>query len=643
MATGHAPAKSRECEYQPSRRGGPRVRKRAKVVPESQSAPVGKTEEVPFSAIFLENYIDPGAGLKQLADKYKSSDAVFDELFQQPVVTTPVVCMARTYGLDYSAILNAYYIWIHPYFPILPAPRSSPYPEAITPLFNYQNDDFEFLEPPSPISLALSAILALIPCPQDVTPQDPESVRFRRNYSQLLAKSALESIENVSDRPESELEPARALDDADHSTGRQQFHPDVPFELETIIALDLLSVYEYTQRGNLKKMSLRANAALTQALEISLHTERAQQDQYTEARRRTWWMTYICISQVSIVSNTMATWENLVSNITTHYPLVRSDAEAFNLFIQAQQAILAATKFVMELNKAREAGQGFQRVFERMLELERRLEPMCTRSESWILDCPLTQPVDRDERVLGQSLKCIAKIKLNSARIKVHRYCAFFDAAVFSGKHCDLRSTKDEQANSPEPQQLRPCCSGGFESVPTRQMGQSNGLSSPPVSSGSTPTASAILESQLALRLPFTVYHSAKLCLRSALNISGAFDLLPYPNPTAVFSAVPTYLGAGSPMVTPRTMPAFACCAMQSSYALLMVKTKAPQLFASHGPMDSDCGPPLLQDMLARVQDGLFSIMMTLENYGSAFEALGGMRDQVRDKVGFAAPFAASY
>lgn len=87
--------------------------------------------------------------------------------------------------------------------------------------------------------------------------------------------------------------------------------------------------------------------------------------------------------------------------------------QAFGFFIQAQQAILAATKFVMELNRAREAGQGFQRVFERMLELERRLEPMCTRSETWILDCPLLQRVDHDERVLGQSLKCIAKIKLN--------------------------------------------------------------------------------------------------------------------------------------------------------------------------------------------------------------------------------------
>ncbi|KAH7035630.1 uncharacterized protein B0I36DRAFT_94826 [Microdochium trichocladiopsis] len=632
--------RNRECEYLPSRRGGPRIRKKSKEVSARQDPPVGKTEEMPFSAIYLENYIEPGAGLAQLGDKYKSSDAIFEELFQQPVIADTTVCMARTYGLDQAAILNAYYIWIHPFFPILPRPQASPYPEVITPLFSYQNNDFEFVEPPSPISLALSAILALIPCPQDTTPMSPDSIRFRRNYSQLLAKSALESIEIASDRPESELEPARALDDADQGSARIQFHPEVPYELETIIALDLLSVYEYAQRGNLKKMSLRANAALTQALELGLHTDPTQQDIYTDAKRRTWWMTYVCISQVSIVSNTAPTWENLVSNITTHYPLIRSDGEAFGHFIQAQQAILAATKFVMELNKAREAGQGYQRIFERMLELERRLEPMCTRSESWILDCPLTRPVDGDEHVLAQALKCIARIKLNSARIKVHRYCAFFDTAIFSGKHCDLKSTRDEATPSPEQQYLQPCCTSSFESIPRRQMTHSNGLSSPPQSNRSTPAASIVLEAQGPLRLPFTMYHSSDVCLRSALNIAKAFDLMPYPNPTGQISAAPIYLGPNSPMVTPRTMPAFACCAMQSCYALLMVKSKAQQLVAGQGTTtETDSGSGPWQDNLASVQAGLFSVLMTLENYASAFEALGGMRDQVRDKVGFMATF----
>jgi len=614
------------------------VRKKTRPVAESQAVPVGKTEELPYSTIFVENYIEPGAGLKQLADKFKSSDAIFDELFQQPTGPTATVCMARSYGLEQSAILNAYYIWIHPFFPILPPPQSAPYPDVVTPLVSYQNEDFDFLEPQCPISLALSAILALIPCPQDASPLSPDSIRFRRNYSQLLAKSALESIENASDRPESESEPAKALDDATQDYTGSQFHPLVPYELETIIALDLLSVYEYTQRGNLKKMSLRANAALTQALELGLHTDCGSKDVFVEARRRTWWMTYVCVSQVSIVSSTTATWENLVTNTTTPYPSIRSDSEAFRFLIQAQRAILAATKFVMDLNKARQAGTGLRQIFDQMLKLEKLLEPMCKVSESWALNCPLTQPANPHEQVVAQSLKCMARIKLNSARIKVHRYCAFLDTAVFSGKHCDLRSTKDDTSSSPEQQYLRPCCASDFQPKTAHFMPASQRATPPTMSNGTSPLSDVDVDGQLAMQLPFTTFHASKVCLRSALNIADAFGSLPYPNPTGQLSAAPFYLGTACPVITPRTMPAFACCAMQSSYALLMVKNNAQKLFAAPGPLDS-LSDTSLQDMLARVPAGLFSVMMTLENYGIAFEALGGMRDQVRDKVGFSGAF----
>lgn len=176
--------------------------------------------------------------------------------------------------------------------------------DIVTPLFDYQPENFMFEEPPSPVSLAISAILALIPCPQDTTPLDPESIRFRRNYSQLLAKSALESIEAVSDRPESDIEPPKALEDLEDSY-RAPFHPQVPLELESIIALDLLTIYEYAQRGNLKKMAKRASSALMEAMTLRIHTNHDPEDEYTEARRRVWWMTYVCISQVSIVSNTV--------------------------------------------------------------------------------------------------------------------------------------------------------------------------------------------------------------------------------------------------------------------------------------------------------------------------------------------------
>ena len=199
--------------------------------------------------------------------------------------------------------MNAYYIWIHPYFPILPAPEQIPLPDQPLALAENQSDGFQ--EPLSAISLAISAILALIPCPLDSNPSSEESIRWRRTYSQFLAKAALESVENESDRPESSVEPSKALDDSDEEITREKFRSPVPLELESIIALDLLSIYEYAQRGNLKKMRARAGAALVAAMSLRLHQRSEVEDEYTEAGRRVWWMTYICVCQGSIVSNTV--------------------------------------------------------------------------------------------------------------------------------------------------------------------------------------------------------------------------------------------------------------------------------------------------------------------------------------------------
>lgn len=155
----------------------------------------------------------------------------------------------------------------------------------------------EGFEPTSPISLAISAILALIPCPEDTQHQHHESKLFRRKYAQYFAQSAFETIENDEEIPESAIAPHRALSSSGGADAarrqqhfRRPFHPGVPVELESVIALDILSVYEYSQRGNLKKMQKRAGQALMTAMDLSLHSCTAE-DEFAEARRRVWWMT----------------------------------------------------------------------------------------------------------------------------------------------------------------------------------------------------------------------------------------------------------------------------------------------------------------------------------------------------------------
>ncbi|OTA69070.1 hypothetical protein K449DRAFT_383969 [Hypoxylon sp. EC38] len=635
--------KDRECVYKPSRRGGPRIRKKARPMSDYHDLAISlpaQQEEIPQDTLLIENYIDPGAGLKPLADIWRDSDAIYDNLFQDVVETTPSIKipMVRTYGGNDRAILNAYYIWIHPYFPILPPPETVPVVDQVLPLYENQRDKFE--EPSSAIALAISAILALIPCPQDPNPLDPESIRWRRTYSQFLAKAALESIETESEKAESSVEPPKALDDSDEEIFREKFHSQVPLELESVIALDLLSVYEYAQRGNLKKMRARVGAALVAAMSLMLHIRSEVEDEYSEARRRAWWMTYICVCQGSIVSNTPPTFEVFASSFTAKYPTIKADPEAWPLFVQAQQAILAATQFVIDFNKARKEQSDMTRIFNRMRELERLLEPLITKSESWVLNCPLTQPVDKRESVLSQSLRCISRIKLNSARIKVHRYCAFFDLAVFSGKHCDLKSTTERDvADSPDIIQLQACCTsmGSTPSAHSSHSG-SGGSVSPTLSSRSTPNADCCgftYQPTPILTFPFSTHHSSKICLKSALNIAQAFDSLPYPNPTGLLCDTPCYIGPTSTLITPRTMPAFACCAMQCSYALLMVKDRTESMY----PAATGEAGPLVDNLRDRLQQGLVSILVTLENYATAFEALGGMRDQIRDKVDLALGF----
>jgi hypothetical protein len=105
------------------------------------------------------------------------------------------------------------------------------------------------------------------------------------------------------------------------------------------------------------------------------------------------------------------------------------------------------------------------------------------------------------------------------------------------------------------------------------------------------------------------------LCLNSALAIATAFEALPLPE------------GAASSVgLAPRTMPSFACCAMQSAYTLLMVYHRTWVLAQQQ---EEDTQGKATQ-LLAKCDQGLRSILSALDNYAVAFEALGGMRDQVQ-------------
>lgn len=146
-------------------------------------------------------------------------------------------------------------------------------------------------EPSSPIGLAISATLALIPHPDDIDPAGSDSLHLRREQAQAFAQSAFESIEIESELVESEMQPGDALSSDPAPLTRKQFHPQNPLENESIIALLLLSTYEYAQRGNIAKMRNRACQALNAAMSLGLHEKHNDDGWYAEANRRVWWMT----------------------------------------------------------------------------------------------------------------------------------------------------------------------------------------------------------------------------------------------------------------------------------------------------------------------------------------------------------------
>lgn len=148
--------------------------------------------------------------------------------------------------------------------------------------------------PRSPLSLALSAVLALIPHPNDLEPSSPASVIRRRTYAHTFSQLANSSIEADCELHASSTDPSLALSSERPLINRESFHPQAPVELESILALLVLSVYEYTQRGNLLKMRYRAGQALAIALDMSLHSLGEEYDEFAEARRRAWWMT-VCL------------------------------------------------------------------------------------------------------------------------------------------------------------------------------------------------------------------------------------------------------------------------------------------------------------------------------------------------------------
>ncbi|TGO23907.1 hypothetical protein BPAE_0117g00020 [Botrytis paeoniae] len=623
-----------DCVYTPSKRGGARRRKK-------NTNSEGRIEQSPPNELLtgpapVVSLATPGAGLLQ-RDEQLDFDMDFafdpniqgnqepltlnDEFLPQSVLEDPFqmeteIPVVRTYAND-EDILSAYYVYIHPYFPVLPPPLINQAVDKLETGVQGPNDILFHsrsnpqFQPASPMTLAISALLALIPHPDDPSPTFPESILLRRNQAQVFAQLAIGGVEIENEMIESIVDPGEALSAQEMQIYRTQIHPQVRLEAESTIALLLLCTYEYSQRGNISKMRKRCGQALVSAMDLGLHSKDKEDYAYAESDRRVWWMTYVCVCQGSILSCMAPSILLSDPRFTTPLPTFGSDSDAWDVFLEAQRVIATATQFVIDLESSLKSESHDLKLWETMAGLERTIEPLVQNAEKWSYGN--VDDMEPSESVVAKSLRMMTRIKLNSARIKIHRYCAFSDMPVFTKKNCDLSSTPSVRQNPGTA-----CgCSNNLQQA-TATLTLSPGILNSPI-----PDDISVFDSPI---LPFSGRFSSKVCMQSAFNIAQSFRALPLPRPSDPRNA--SNWDSTRQTNLPRMMPIFACCSMQASYSMIMLchKTlaiKQASSFEARLRRRTD-------KLLFQLHEGIKMILDALENYSTANEALKGMRDQIR-------------
>ncbi|KAF4160258.1 hypothetical protein CNMCM8927_008781 [Aspergillus lentulus] len=306
-------------------------------------------------------------------------------------------------------IQNAYYHFVHPCLPLLPPPRTSSLPQENPHIFQPSHGLAGTVElsclpyqPTSSLSLALSAILVLIPPPHDRNQSEPCSVWLRRSYAQLFAQAALRTAEKeIEDFAGGWPSPAGLVE------GRT-FHPQLPTQLHPILALIVLSVYDLCQCGNKSRMRMRANQAITTAMDYSLH----QLDENAiEAQRRAWWTAVIVMYHSSAINDS-----------------------PWSLLLKAQDAIVSVCDVMRPVTAKNQNGSPALDLREQACRLDRHILSLAA-------DCDLESEAaetDRAENLAALSLWKTACAMTHTARVKLHRYRAFSDIPIFLEKHCDL-------------------------------------------------------------------------------------------------------------------------------------------------------------------------------------------------------------
>ncbi|KAL5338204.1 hypothetical protein BJX70DRAFT_398918 [Aspergillus crustosus] len=563
------------------------------------------------------NFLSPGPSSPPPVEKVRTSSN-----------TTPQISLGtgtiRAYACD-KDLINAYYIYIHPYLPLLPPPaipQSPDCPTEVTPLSSEPDRSSLPFWPTSPLTLAVSALLVLIPLSKDFDSLSEKATLLRRSYAQLFLQSCEQSLEQNAERRQFNMTSYASTYTFYQSSS---LHPGLPVNLEPILALLLLAVYDYCQRGSRKHMRSRAHQALTAAMDISLH---ALGVEAAEAQRRTWWMVMYLASQSSISNHSAPIILIHDARITTPYPEFRSHHEPWELLMESQHLLMQAGSISKQLAKGRNKANLPKTAADEI----RRLDTLALAIGAKLEDSESLSNQDGAEAFAARNLWAFALLFVHTARIKLHSYLAFGDYPLLSHKPSDAKTTN---------------LSTNLTSS-----------SATPPSTNYAPHPWPTNASNNAAYRSTTQQESAEICLNSALTISRISRHLPppYPEPTNPSEHKRPSISMNMNMTLnsanhfPRSLPYLTCGIMQSCYVLgtliqrlrasLYTRDFSACRYLLRAPSASSTGTGTrteVQDAeraVEELQNGIEVLYTALRCDGAVFEGVGEMARELEGGFG---------
>ena len=268
--------------------------------------------------------------------------------------------------------------------------------------------------PSSPLILALLAILTQLAPSVDGQSASDGPPKRASEASQHFAQRAFDASEYVQPSDVGSIQAS-------------PYHPHVPLELEAPLTCCVLSLYQYLCWGNIDQMTLLAQKAyesfsrLPHAVEISL----IDANPFAEAYRRTWWMIYLCMCNASAVSCKPLAKSIDISSVRIPYPTIGRDKEVWNRYIHAEETLVAATLLLVALVTGVSTEAAIP-AFNRSLRTLRGLVSHQLAVHSATPELSFSEVTSSETR-LARCLHILTRVRLMSARIKVHRYRAFMN------------------------------------------------------------------------------------------------------------------------------------------------------------------------------------------------------------------------